>query len=317
MADVVVVGAGISGIACARELRTAGHAVVVRDTGRRPGGRMALRRHDGRVVDIGASYFTVSGPDFAEVVDDWSARGLARPWTDTFAVRSPEGRRTTTGPVRWAAPGGLRGLVADLATGLDVRQADPVRSVTPDGQRPRVDDHPHDAVVLAMPDPQARRLLRPGHPVHAALDDPYSPSMVLTARWTRRTWADVDGIFVNDHPDLVWVADDGLRRGDRAPVLVAHATADRASRHLTDPSEASGPLLAALREVVDVPDEDPDLVHVQRWTFARPVHGRPATHHLGDDRIGACGDSWGPSSSVETAWRSGRDLGRALVERLS
>lgn len=317
MARVVVVGAGLSGVVCARELVAHGHEVVVRDTGRRPGGRMALRRHDGRVVDIGASYFTVRDDAFESVVDDWQLRGLARPWTDTFTAWTPDGRERKTGPLRWAAPGGLRSLVEDLAARVDVRSADPVREVRHDGRRPTVDGEPVDAVVLAAPDPQARRLLEPGSAAHAALDDPYEPAVALTAGWDERTWPDEDGIFVGDHPDLAWIADDGLRRGDRAPVLVAHSTADRAARHLQDPTTATEPLLAALREVVDVPDAPPTLVHVQRWTFSRPAHGHDAPYHLGDDLVGACGDAWGPTSSVETAYVSGRALGLALVERLA
>lgn len=317
MADIIVIGAGISGITAARELVAAGHHVVVRDTGRRPGGRMALRRYDERVVDIGASYLTATGEDFATVVADWQSRGLIRPWTDTFATWSPEGTGTTTGPVRWAAPEGLRSLVADLAAGLEVRQADPVVSVTAAATGPVVDGTPVDAVVLAMPDPQARRLVLEDHPAHALLDDPYLPTLALTVRWARRAWPDQHGWFVSDHPDLTWIADDGSRRGDGAPVLVAHATAPRASLHLTDPTGAADDLLAAVREILDVPTESPDLVHVQRWTFSRPAHSRPATFGLTDDLVGLCGDSWGLKSSVGTAYASGLALGRALAHRLS
>jgi predicted NAD/FAD-dependent oxidoreductase len=317
MARVVVVGAGLSGVVCARELTAHGHDVVVRDTGRRPGGRMALRRHDDRVVDIGASYFTVRDAAFEAVVDDWELRCLARPWTATFTAWTPEGREPKPGPMRWAAPAGLRSLVEDLAARLDVRSADPVQRVEVGDAGPEVDGEPADAVVLAMPDPQARRLLTPGTAAHDALDDPYEPAIALTAGWDARSWPDEDGIFVGGHPDLAWVADDGLRRGDRAPVLVAHSTADRARRHLEDPPSAAEPMLAALRDVVDVPTADPRLVHVQRWTFARPAEGHAAAFHLDDDLVGACGDAWGETSSVETAYRSGRALGLALVERLA
>ena len=52
---------------------------------------MASRRVDGRAVDIGASYFTVSDPEFEPVVTDWQQRGLARPWTDTFHATTDDG----------------------------------------------------------------------------------------------------------------------------------------------------------------------------------------------------------------------------------
>ena len=64
MDPVIVVGAGISGVACARALSEAGLAVRVLDRGRRIGGRMASRSVDGRPVDIGASYVTASDACF-------------------------------------------------------------------------------------------------------------------------------------------------------------------------------------------------------------------------------------------------------------
>ena len=154
--SVCVVGAGISGAACARALQQAGTDVVVLDRGRVPGGRMASRRVEGRYVDTGASYFTVRDDAFRAQVDDWTARGLARAWTDTFTVL-PGGERKQ-GPVRYGAAQGLRSLVADLTHGLDVRQETQVEHV---GPGPVVDGTAYDAVVLAMPDPQALRLLDP------------------------------------------------------------------------------------------------------------------------------------------------------------
>ncbi|HEY0240073.1 MAG TPA: FAD-dependent oxidoreductase, partial [Friedmanniella sp.] len=226
MDPVVVVGAGISGVAAARALTDGGREVVVLDRGRRVGGRMASRRTDGRVVDTGASYFTVSDDRFAAVVEGWRARGLARAWTDTL-VAAHEGDFTPkTGPVRWAAAGGLRSLVEDLATGLDVRR----ETVERVGPGPAVDDLPATAVVLAMPDPQAVRLLDPAYAALAArLDDPFDPVLALTATWSERSWPDVQGAFVAGDPVLTWVADDGRRRGDGAPVLVAHSTAEFAA----------------------------------------------------------------------------------------
>jgi renalase len=302
---VVVVGAGLSGVACARELQAAGVGVRLLDRGHVPGGRMASRTLWERRVDLGASYFTVSDDGFATVADDWTRRGLAREWTDTFTVLGDAERDSTSGPMRWGATYGLRSLVEDLAAGLSVERR----------QVESVDDVDADVVVLAMPDPQARRLVG-DHPVAGSLDREWEPVIAVAARWAARDW-DLDGAFVNGDPDLGWIADDGRRRGDGAPVLVAHTTPALAARHLEDPAGAAPAAVGALRRLLDL--GEPEDVHVHRWTFARPVGERNAPFALvhGDRLVGVCGDGWGASPKVETAWLSGTRLGRALAARLS
>ncbi len=319
--QVVVVGAGISGVACARELRAAGVAVRLLDRGRRLGGRMASRRFDGRPADIGASYLTVSDDDFAGVVERWHAAGLARPWTDTFTAIAPgTERRAKQGPVRWGTPGGIRTLVEALAEGLDIEAAHEVARVARgDDGALEVDGRPAGAVVLAMPDPQAARLLDPAAhaSVHAALDVEFEPVLALTATYAERCWHDLPhGAFVNDDPALSWIADDGRRRGDEAPVLVAHSTPGLAAQHLDDPAEAGPALVAALGRLVGA-TQQPVQAHVHRWSLARPARGREhATYLLTDDLLGVCGDAWSARPRVEGAWLSGRDLGRELASRL-
>ena len=310
---VVVVGAGISGVAAARALTEGGREVVVLDRGRRIGGRMASRRTDGRVVDTGASYFTVSDDRFAAVVQTWQARGLAREWTDTFVAAHGGDLTPKSGPVRWAGVGGLRSLVEDLATGLDVRQT----TVQRVGPGPSVDDLPAAAVVLAMPDPQAVRLLDPSYAsLVARLDDPFDPVLALTATWPGRTWPDVQGAFVAGDPVLAWVADDGRRRGDGAPVLVAHSTAEFAAEHLDAPDEAAGPMAVALRDVLGIATE-PVSTHVHRWTFGKPTGSREEAFALDDSLVGVCGDAFSDRPRVEAAYLSGRALGEELLARLA
>jgi len=310
---VTVVGAGIAGTACARALAGAGVPVRVLDRGRRPGGRMASRTLSERTVDLGASYLTAQeGSPFAAVVADWVARGLARPWTDTFAVAGPDGlRSTTTGPIRYAAPGGLRSLVADLATGLDVESG---RTVAAVGPGPQVDGEDAPAVVLAMPDPQARRLLDADTAGRLLDDRPWEPSLAVVLGWSERRWpADLHGAFVHDDPAVTWAADDGDRRGDGAPVLVAHTTAELAAAHLEDPDAAAGPVAAAVGRALGI-DVAPAWTVVHRWTYARPAEPRPEPFGLADG-IGVCGDGWSAPSRVESAWTSGHLLGAELGGR--
>lgn len=309
--SVLVVGAGISGIACAQALRASGIGVRVVDRGRREGGRMGSSTIGGRTVDLGAAYFTAAPESaFAAVATDWVARGLAREWTDAVAVAGPDGiTRQSTGPMRYAAPGGLRELVVDLAATVHVERRVIVEHVA----RGVADGERYDTVVLAMPDPQARRLLDPSDPLREALDDGagWDPSIAVVLEWAARDWPTFHAAFVNDSAELTSLADDGDRRGDGAHVLVAHTTAQLAREHLADPDGAIAPATAAVQRLLGVAGA-PVAATAHRWTFARPTAQHPEPFHLSEG-IGVCGDAWGERSSVSTAWASGDALGRAIA----
>jgi renalase len=323
--DVVVVGAGIAGVACARVLVRAGLRVRVLDRGRRIGGRMALRREQlggvERVVDIGASYLTVSDPGFAAVVDGWHAAGVARPWTDTLTVL-PSGA-AASGPLRWAAPQGLRSLVEDLAAGLDVTSEAEVEQIDADAGTCElaVDGEPVAAVVLAMPQPQASDLLpvpladRLG--LEAGLD--WAPTLTVWAGWDRPWWPELDGAFVEGSDVIDRIADDGRRRGDGAPVLVVHSTPGYAERWLDDPEGGIEGVLAELGGLLGAPGAvpGPAFARARRWSLASPVTPDPRPFALDAElAVGVCGDGWGPKSRIEQAWLSGTRLGEALARRL-
>jgi renalase len=293
--NVVVVGAGIAGLACARELAAGGVRAQVHERGRVVGGRLASKRFDGRYADIGAAYFVADDPGFATLAGQWRARGLARPWTDTLAVYPGE---PTTGPMRWAAPGGLRSLATDLADGLDVRLGSELSAIPEDA----------DAVVLAMPGPQALRLDPPAAVADAARAQVWEPVLAAVCTYPKRVWPQMHGAFVNDHPVLATIFDDGDRRGDDAPVLVAHSTAGFARTRLADPAAAAGGQGAAVNEVLGV-GEQPE-VRVHRWTYAQPTPGTPS--YATDGRVWLAGDAFG-KPRVQTAWLSGRAVARAIL----
>ena len=318
MADVAVIGGGISGIACATALSDAGLTVDVLDRGHRLGGRLAtstLREtgtaYDGRVVDVGASYFTVDDSGFGQVVGDWIDRGLVRPWTDTFHIADgSELLGTKSGPVRYAAPRGLRSLVEDLAAVLpsdlvEIRHPVDVTAVEMSESGVHIAGRDYRAVALCGPDPQMDALV--------PIDDAplWEPVMALVTVYDERTW-EFDGAFVNDDPVLSFVADDGSRRGDDAPVLVAHSTPVLAAGHLAEPVTAAPAMLAVLR---NLSGGVPAWFTVKRWTYARPAHARPEPFAF-DGVVGRAGDGWAGVPRAQSAWVSGDALGRAMGDSL-
>ncbi|MFJ2564793.1 MULTISPECIES: NAD(P)/FAD-dependent oxidoreductase [unclassified Streptomyces] len=90
VADVVVVGAGVAGLACARDLAAAGLGVTVLEAGDAAGGRMRTDRLDGFTVDRG---FQVVNPAYPQLRRRLPARFLyPRPFLPGVLVHTG-GRR--------------------------------------------------------------------------------------------------------------------------------------------------------------------------------------------------------------------------------
>ena len=259
---------------------------------------------------------------FDAVLQDWIGRGLARFWTDRFGAQEVH--------PQYVAPGGARSLVLDFAEGLDVVSERTVETVVRsdrdrggdvDGDATRggvlVDGESWDAVVLAMPDPQAARLLAPGTiPADAlASADDWLATISVVLTFDERRWAaDLHGLATDDSDTIDFIADDGDRRGDGAPVLVVHSAHGIAREHLDDPDAVIPAVTDAAMAALGI-DIPPVRSYAHRWTFAETAapHDEP---FLLDDGVAVCGDAWGGRSSLGRAWASGDALGRELAERL-
>jgi predicted NAD/FAD-dependent oxidoreductase len=153
-ARVAIIGGGIAGLVCARELARLGVRSTVFDTGERgPGGRLATRTTaDGSFVagaagagsasapassgapaapssslafDHAAQFFTASTPEFASMAQEWLRRGWVREWAADRVVRlrgggggggaSREGELPRPPYYVPASAGGFRALARALA----------------------------------------------------------------------------------------------------------------------------------------------------------------------------------------------------------
>ena len=319
--DLLVVGAGLSGVTAAATAQQAGVNVQVVDRGRAIGGRMASRRlrdtgtaFDGRVVDYGASYFTVSDPDFRTVVEEMITADVVRPWTDTFHVHT-EGTMVgvKTGPMRYAAPAGLRSVVEHLAQSLSTIVTEThIERIDITDAGVRADHLEAQRVALCMPQPQANRLVPDGLLPKVGIT--WEPVIAVTLVFDEQQWPDIDGVFVNDDPVITWIADDGKRRGDDAPVLVAHVNPVFAAGHLEDPSGVLPNVIAATRRVLGI-EALPAWTWAHRWSLARPIAALDEDFWMHPELpVALAGDAWAGGPRVEAAWLSGRALGQALSQ---
>ncbi|MFC0202201.1 NAD(P)/FAD-dependent oxidoreductase [Paracoccus rhizosphaerae] len=305
--DVAIIGAGITGITCARKLQAAGLRVRLFDKSRGAGGRLATRRTDGGLrFDHGAQYLQPRHPDFKTLLEDLRGSGQIADWDqiDGAFVGTP----------------GMSQLPRALSRDLDIRQGAPVTQLVAErpGWRLGVDGEWHGArrVVLAIPAPQARDLLGQDHAFAAALRmvhfqanitvmiglDPAAPRPFVTRK---------------GQGPLAWIAQDSAKPGRGGLPLttwVVQADPEWSMANIDLPfdtlADRVAPLL--LRTIGAEPDH---LRHkaAHRWLYARA--DQPLGHpFLSDDASGVIvGGDWTLGLTAEDGWTSGRAMAAHLL----
>ena len=299
--SVAVVGAGLSGLACARTLADHGVRVQVFDKARGAGGRMSTRRAQAWQFDHGAQYFTVRHPVFARQVDSWRRDGLVASWQGTIAVldsgnmviKDDDTVRNVGVPGMNAV---CRHLAADLGTvyqtriGALERAGEQWRLTTDQG----ADLGLFDAVVVSAPAPQTAALLEKVAPILAAEAEgvEMSPCWAVMAVFTGPLDLGFDGAFVHNSP-LSWVARNSSkpRRAD-GEAWVLHASPEWSREHLElDRTEAAQRLLDVFANTAGGLAAAPVHLDAHRWRFALPPDplAEPCLFDA-DLRLAACGD---------------------------
>lgn len=321
--SVAVIGAGMAGITCALELALRVETVVVFESERQAGGRMAGERQDGFEHDTGAQYFTVQDPRFRRRVETWQADGLASPWRG-WVVELERGDLAVRdlGLDLYVAVPNMAALVRELARLCELRCGQAVSRLRPLARGWALYDSGgqglgrFDGVVLALPPEPVRTLAgRFGGGLSEVLD-----GVQMSACWSLALGFDeplavpFDAALVGGSA-LSWVARNNSKPGRTArEAWTAHATPEWSERHRHDaPELACAHLLAAFGEALGIPIARPALARARYWAQAQVV--RPAGQDCVWDpvlRLGACGD-WCLGPRVEAAFLSGL----AMAERVA
>ncbi|MBM4376392.1 MAG: FAD-dependent oxidoreductase [Deltaproteobacteria bacterium] len=150
---VIIVGAGVAGLACARALEEGGVEVTLLDKGRAVGGRITTRRRDGHAFDLGAQYLTGRDPRFTARVHALQRRGVVARWDGRVAAFEGTSRapRETEPVERLVGVPGMNALPLALAEGLDVRSSHRVERIEADGSRFQLEVSVAEAGVTLPP----------------------------------------------------------------------------------------------------------------------------------------------------------------------
>lgn len=342
MDDVIVVGAGIAGLAAARELTAAGLRVCMLEKSRGVGGRLATRRvstpHGEVLVDHGAQFFTCRSSEFRALLTPLIDQGKVKTWLSAIPTLRPEGivpaDAAHTYP-RYCCPQGMTTLAKVLAEGLTIQRLTKVTgvSLTSDSDWIATTDTGEEfaarALLLTPPPHQSLALLDSLPEAIAQLEAvrevQFAPCLSVMAGYSPGTHP-LDrmplGLRWQDDPMIAWSAVDSSKRPHpSAPVLVFHSTPQFARHQTEDPQSLIAQVLdhatAKLQPHLSLDLRSPAWSQAHYWRYSQPV--TPLQRQYVSTAIAApliLAGCWCSEGRVEGAFLSGVAAAAELVRAI-
>ena len=307
---IAVVGAGISGLVCAKHLVAGGQEVTVLEKSRSLGGRCATRKFGDHVVDTGAQYFTLRDPIVRKEIEQVAGVQFKK-ITQPILIAGKKGEVYREGEERFYIGNGNNRLGAMLADGLEIRKEVEVGVVALVGKEWEVAGGRYDVVVSSAPWPQSAKIL--GGSQDAVGYEPNLTALLeYNGGWSGAVYAQIDS---SGEDPLSWVACENAKVGrvvDGSTVYVIQASAKYSRENLEKkPEEWVGDLQARLEQAWGLNPEKRGQVMSHRWRYARRERdsGHPAELPKG---LYLCGDSE-VDSRLESVWRSGKETAEKIL----
>ena len=333
MFEVAVIGAGIAGLTCARQLQQAGKSVVLIDKSRGLGGRLATRRLAGTHADHGVCYLQPKGELFSQWIAELVAAGILRVWTEGIHSLFTDGmlQPPTKAGHYYAAPLGATSIAKYLGRDLEIigdKLITGISSIDHGWQFSTRDPEfslTAAQVVFATPPAQALAIAK-------TEIDPTCIEQLSSVQFTRSITAIAvypttdqtaaaaiawQGINCIEHPILAWIGLDSSKQlNPTQPVLVIQSSAALAEQYFDAPDLAiiGQKLIDAILPLIPTLTT-PELIQVHRWGYAfaqNPVSVKFITAQT-TAPLYFCGD-WCGGNRVESAYLSGMAVADRILE---
>jgi predicted NAD/FAD-dependent oxidoreductase len=320
---VAVIGAGLAGLSCARDLRRAGFFVEVFEQERVIGGRLSTARVGLESFDYGAQYLTARTSKFRSFIDEVVGLSYAARWTPRSQISGPEGGGQIM-PWYVGTPG-MASIVRPLTESLRIQTSRRVHTLE------RVDKSwkiwfedetfvgPFAAVAVCVPAPEARLLLgRVGDMTQIMSRVRMAPCWALMIQFEERVLPEQD-VFSDMTETIRWIARNNTKpgRGKKGETIVIHAspTWSRETEDV-DPDVVADELWNEASHALGLPPVRPSRKSAHLWRHGLVENSLGETYLFSQDyNVCAAGD-WCLGRLAEHAYESGTGLAKANINGL-
>ncbi|MCS6958492.1 MAG: FAD-dependent oxidoreductase [Pseudanabaenaceae cyanobacterium SKYGB_i_bin29] len=330
MKEVVIVGAGMAGLACGVRLRQAGISATILEKSAGVGGRVATRRAQGTWLDHGLPCVTRgTDPRYNAWVESLISRGILQRWTDRRFLLSVHGlaNQQEDSPF-FASPQGITAIAKDLAQDQKIHLNTKVKEIKVNNDRWQLftdkGEFWADVLVMTPPAPQSHDLLAYAlsfHPevLSSLATAVYQSTITLLCGYhsQRLLPSDWEILECRDHQVIQYLYYNSTKQATPPyPSLVIHSTPDFALAHqgAADLGKVGELMLEELGHLLTSQMAKPDWWQVHRWRYSRVKQALevPSLASYRPLPLFLAGD-WLAGQGIESAFLSGIHAAEEII----
>ena len=270
--DILIIGAGLSGLSAANDLQQTGHNVMLVDKGRGLGGRLAGRRIGEASFDHGAQFMTARAPRFQQTVAEWIEAGVAEEWYSSYPGHQ-------NGHPRYRGVPTMTAIAKHLATDLNIlRNVRVVEIAQNNNQWLATLDNGESisakSMIITSPIPQTLDLLATGN-IQIPTDKlarlqriEYEACIAVMAVLDSPSSIPAPGAMVIEDSPIAWISDNQQKGVSKIPAVTIHGSGAFSAKYFNDDRMAAGQqLIDAALPLLDAKVTD---YQVHGWLYSKP-----------------------------------------------
>ena len=327
--DVVIIGAGISGITAGKYLSKNGFSVKILDKGKAIGGRLATRRIEFEnkqlQIDYGCKYVEAHSYEFSQELVELIKNDKIKKWNtanqNTFLDQLENN-------LKFIGRQSMRQIAIELSKGLDISNNVKVKKIEyKNGAWNIIDDNNRlinsESLILTMPVPQSLELIN-----NSKLEIPADITNNLEKVEYARSIAGIlilenksnikneGGLKFEDGP-ISFITDNNLKGVNNGLTAVTVEMANNFSIENWDKSDED-----IIKLIIDASEEYLNSkvlkFQIHKWRYSTPLRSYPKNFEVIDSpgSLYFAGDAF-LGSNVESAYLSGLSAAKSLYHKYS
>jgi predicted NAD/FAD-dependent oxidoreductase len=281
---IIILGAGLTGLFAAQELKKKSIPSLLIEKGRSVGGRMATRRIQSGRADHGAQFFTARSDVMKSLVDSWMKEGTVNEWTKGFHQMDLGGKvhLETDGYPRYVGSTSMNALTKSLVDENDILLNH--RAVHLDYQKQQwqlevineqdsvTETVQAAGIISTIPIPQVLTWMNLGlleSDIKMELANiTYDPCICLMVTLRNDSRIPPKG-GIQGEGDVAFIGDNQQKGISTKPIITIHASGEWSSNNFDAADDEVTSFLLKQVESLISPNEVEE-VQVKRWRYAKP-----------------------------------------------